>query len=375
MALMIVCWVALVVWGRRLPDDRALQELIHEFVCETVSEAAGVKYLFTDGGLDAMIRLEARHRGNALCPISMLGGVSPREVYMRRESCSSAEDRASMGVGAAEALAEWVGKKPERLSEVAVQQAFEIFGRNRRLKPTVYGALVRPDGGDAAQAESSARRCQDLAERIVAAHARGTWRHALDTFVKDRLLFAQFRLAVMSRLRAVDLDAKGKAVESLEAMALANRLDENNPSLTKILREMDWVRRQTGEDLTAREGLEVALGRADFVMARRFALPILKDDELEPSANFAVGMSYLVEGQYARAEEFLRRCLERKPREAAVYNNLALIGLKAGKLDEARQNVEKALEICPDSREIKDTAHQIRQAQELRKATFGQARP
>ena len=45
--------------GRRLVADRALLEVICAFVGETLDEAAGTRYLFTDGSYDAALRIEA----------------------------------------------------------------------------------------------------------------------------------------------------------------------------------------------------------------------------------------------------------------------------------------------------------------------------
>ena len=59
--------------------------------------------------------------------------------------------------------------------------------------------------------------------------------------------------------------------------------------------------------------------------------------------------------------------LKMSANEAAVYNNLALICLKTKRLEEAEKNVKKALELCPDSPEVRDTEKQIKQAFEGRK--------
>jgi Flp pilus assembly protein TadD len=138
----------------------------------------------------------------------------------------------------------------------------------------------------------------------------------------------------------------------------------------KILRRMDWIRRQSGESLTPREGLEVAMKRADFVMARRYAMPVLKEDPDEPNANFAMGMSYYAEEQFAKAEEYLKRVLKKNPNEPAVFNNIALICLKTGRLEEAETNAVQALNLKPDQVEIKDTVRQIEKAKEERRRKF-----
>lgn len=356
-----------IVPGRRLPCDRALLSVMRDFVSETLMESEGTRYVFTDGSYDAALRFEAKRRGREIVPVSLMSGASRREAYVRQLGSDNFEDRMTLETGGAEALRTWVMAKSEKLSEVSVQIAFELFRLNRHLQPIVYGLLVRPAGGDADAAAASVDRCHALADRIVALHEEGVWRHAKDSFLKDRFLFAQFRLAVMSRLRAINLDAQKKVKESIAEIAYADRLNANNPSLVKILRKMDWVRRQSGDALTPREGLEVAMKRADFTMARRYAMPVLRDDPDEPNANFAVGMSYYAEEQFAKAEEYLKRVLKKSPKEPAVYNNIALICLKTGRLEEAEKNAKIAMDLLPDSPEVKDTVNQIKKAQAKRK--------
>lgn len=359
--------LALILPGRKLPNDRALLATVYDFVRETLDETAGVRYLFTDGSYDAALRIEATRRDQALVPVSVMSGASRREAYVRQLGTENFEDRMTLETGASEALRTWVMAKSERLNEVAAQVAFELFRVNRKLEPLVYGLLVRPSGGDAKAAAESVERCHALADRIVALHDTGVWRHAKDVWLKDRFLFAQFRLAVMSRLRAINLDAQKKVKESIAEIAYSDRLNACNPSLVKILRRMDWVRRQSGEALTPREGLEVAMKRADFVMARRYAMPVLMADKDDPNANFAVGMSYYAEEQYGKAEEYLKRVLKRSPKEAAVYNNIALICLKTRRLEEAETNARKANELFPNSPEVLDTLRQIEKAKAARK--------
>lgn len=367
MLLVPLLAIALVVPGRKLPNDRALLEVLCDFVGETLEEAKGARYIFTDGSYDALLRIEAKRRGMDIVPVSMMSGTSRHDSYVRQLGAENFEDRMTLETGAAEALRTWVVAKSERLSEVSVQLAFELFRLNRQLKPVVYGLLVRPSGGDEKIAAESIERCHQLSDRIVKLHENGCWRHAKDPVLKDRFLFAQFRLAVMSRLRAINLDAQKRVKESISEIAYSDRLNACNPSLIRILKRMDWIRRQSGEALTPREGLEVAMKRADFVMARRYAMPVLKEDADEPNANFAVGMSYYAEEQFAKAEEYLKRVLKRSPKEAAVYNNLALICLKTGRLEEAEKNAIKANELYPNSPEVKDTLKQIEKAKSTRK--------
>jgi len=368
--LLPLAMLAFVVLGRHLVGDRRLVGVMQAFVRETLDEAQGTKYVFTDGAYDSAIRLEATRRGQKTIPVSLMSGTDHLSAYVRQRGTEGFDDRVTLETGAAEALRTWVTAKSERLQDVCVQLAFELFRLNRHLTPLVYGAMVRPVGGDPAAAAASVARCHALADVIVGLHEDGTWRKASDELVKDRFLFAQFRLAVMSRLRAIRLDAEKKTKESLEEIAYADRLNANNPSLVRILKRMDWVRRQTGESLTPREGLEVAMKRADFVMARRYAMPVLKEDPDEPNANFAVGMSYYCEEQFAKAEEYLVRALKRNPDEPAIHNNLALLHLKTGRVEEAEKCAKKALSLAPDLPEIKDTVQQIEKAKNKRKLPF-----
>ena len=370
MLIIPLAMVVVAAYGRRLPEDRQLQGILCEYINEAIEEAAGTKYIFTDGAFDSWLRIEARRRGVGLNPVSLMSGSSNRDAYVRQIGTEGDEDKMTLKAGAAAALRTWVVSKSEKVADVSVQVAFELFRLNRRLEPLVYGLLVRPAGGDAAAAAASIERCHALSDKIVAAHESGVWRHAKDRFLKDRFLFVQFRLAVMSRLRAINLDAQKKVKESIAEIAYSDRLNMNNPSLVKILRRMDWIRRQNGEVLTPREGLEIAMKRADFVMARRYAMPVLKETPDDPDANFAIGMSYYAEEQFSKAEEYLRRVLKKNPDEPAVYNNIALICLKTGRLDEAETNVVHALKLKPDVSEIKDTAQQIEKAKKARERKF-----
>lgn len=362
-----IALLAFAINGRRLVEDRKLVDTLYAFINETLDEARGTKYLFTDGAYDSVLRLLAHGRMQELIPVSLMSTTSRRDTYIRQMDTEGFDDRVTLETGATETLRTWVTSKSARLQEVSVQLAFELFRLNRRLNPIVYGALVRPSGGDAKAAAASVARCRMLSDHIVELHDNGTWKHARSRYVKDRLLFAQFRLAVISRLRAIRLDAQHKTKESIEEIAYSDKLNAANPSLVKILRHMDWVRRQSGGELTPREGLEVAMKRADFIMARRFAMSILKEDVDEPNANFAMGMSYYAEEQFAKAEEYLTRALKRNPKEPAIYNNLALTQLKTGRLNEAEKSAAKALELAPDVAEIRETVQQIKKARTAQK--------
>jgi Flp pilus assembly protein TadD len=114
--------------------------------------------------------------------------------------------------------------------------------------------------------------------------------------------------------------------------------------------------------LTPQEGLKLGLERADFKLATAYARHILNLDPDDVKANFAMGMSLFLAREYGRAEKHLRKCLDRAPREPAVLNNLAIVQLRLGRYAEAETNAVKALEILPESTEIKTTLRHIRSA-------------
>jgi Flp pilus assembly protein TadD len=125
---------------------------------------------------------------------------------------------------------------------------------------------------------------------------------------------------------------------------------------------MDWIGTQRGMRLTPREGLNLGLKRADFKLARSYARQVLASDDTDLAANFALGMGYFTEKQYGRAETHLKKCLVKAPQEPAVLNNLAIVLLRLERFDEAETNAVKALDLLPDSPEIKTTLRHIRTA-------------
>ena len=97
-------------------------------------------------------------------------------------------------------------------------------------------------------------------------------------------------------------------------------------------------------------------------MAKPFAERILSSDPDDMQANFAIAMGYFVGKRYAQAEKHLEKCLLRSPDEPAVLNNLAVVQLRLGKLDQAETNALKALERLGSSMEVKATLRHIRSA-------------
>ncbi|MGN0853665.1 MAG: tetratricopeptide repeat protein [Kiritimatiellia bacterium] len=126
---------------------------------------------------------------------------------------------------------------------------------------------------------------------------------------------------------------------------------------------MTRLRNDMMRQMTPREGLRFALLRTDFSLARRYAGPVLDADPDDADANFGMGMACLAERHDGRAEKHLARALVRRPEEPAIWNNIAVIQYRQGRLAEARRNVLKALALLPDSAEIRETLKQIETAE------------
>lgn len=348
--------------GRTSAAPRTMLGVVRDYVKETAAECGDASWLFADGAFDEMLELESACSGKRLRVLSMMSGQSPREVHVRRESLRDSEDRLSAAVGAPNLLRTWQRDKKDRLAHVALQLGFELWRRSGEATPPTSGLVSRPAGFPEDARRAGIAVAHDLAKRILAFYAAGGITAGVDPRIRDLFLFAQWRVARMARLRAEILDRQGDAAGALAENALSDKLDDSNASLKRILDGMARSRDMTLRQMTPREGLQFALVRADFNLARRYAEPILDADPDDANANFGMGMGYFELKQYGRAEEFLRRCLKRNGSEPAVWNNLAIIAMLRGNLREAREDALHALQLAPDSMEIRDTLKQVEEA-------------
>ena len=354
--------VAGVVPGRALTRTRQMLAIVEDYVREVVEECGPVHWIFTDGSFDARYELAAAARGKTLKALSMMADNAPYQQYLRARGVSDAEDAMSLAAGAPMALRSWVRDKPARLREMAVQLGFEVWKRDGKELPLCSGVLARPDGMDAADCAAGIARATALADRILALYVVGGPEKAAGRTLRDLFLFVQWRISRLARMRAERADRAGNTSLALKNVKLSDELDRSNESLKAILVGLERAKATTHKQVTPREGLQLALARADFVLARRYGEVILAADPDDPNANFGVGMSYYTQKQWARAEEYLRRCLVKKPKEPAVWNNLAMICLYTKRFDEAERHAKQALEIIPESAEVKDTLKEIAEA-------------
>ena len=343
--------------------ERSMLGVVADAARETADECRDVDFLFTDGGLDAAVELAAAASGRRLRALSMMGGAAdPREIYLRTRGVEDAEDRALLESGAADALRTWVRTRPDKAKTYAVQIGFELWRRDGRPMPECSGLVARPEGlapEDAARGSAAGRA---LAERLIAVYGDGQPDAIPNGDLRDAFHFVQWRLAVLARHRANAYDGRGETTLAMEETRLADELDKKNNALARIRDTMAWASKRKLERMTPQEGLRLGLARADFAFARTFALRVLDISPDDPAANFALGMDFFVQRQYARAEAYLERCRERRPDDPAVLNNLAQCRLRQGDPAGALPYAEHALEMLPGSPEIKRTMERIKAA-------------
>ena len=358
----------LVVIGCVLPFrsqslERAMLGVVADAAQETVEECRGAEYVFTDGGLDAAVELASARSGQRLRALSMMGGAAaPREMYLRTRGVTNAEDRALLESGAADALRTWVRSRPDKAGTYAVQIGFELWRRDGKPMPECSGLVARSAGFAPGEVERGVAKGRELARRLLALYDNGNPDGIIDSSLRDAFLFAQWRLAVIARHRANAYDERRSMALAMADTRLADTLDSKNGAIDRIRATMAWASRRKLERMTPQEGLKLGLSRANFALARVFALRVLDISPDDPAANFALGMDFFVQKQYARAQAYLERCLKRRPDDPAVLNNLAQCRLRQDDPDGALPYAERARETLPDSPEIKRTLERIKSA-------------
>jgi len=362
-SFMLVLLLACVVPGRRQATLRAVLGELRDFVRETVAEAGKAEWLFTDGQFDDAVELCAAEEKRSLKTISMRSEQNPYDTFIRTRGVAR-EDEENMRVlenGTMDAIRTWVCDRPEGAVNFATQIGPEFWKRANRPLPPAAGVLLRP-GMTAEEAKKGTENARGIAERLLALREEGIERMFADSRVVELADAAQWRIAWLVRIRAEGLDRTGRPQDANEEMKLAERLNKSNTSLTRLLEVINKKTRESGPQLTPREGLRLALNRADFSLAARYAIPILNGDPADAEANFGMGMNFLLEKQYSRAAECLRRVLDRKPKEPAALNNLAVCLVNLHDFDGAEACAKRALQLMPASSEIKETLEMIAKA-------------
>ncbi|MBR2838372.1 MAG: tetratricopeptide repeat protein [Kiritimatiellae bacterium] len=323
------------------PTETEMQRIVDDAIEEIVRECGDAKYLFTDGHLDTAIELVAAKRGKPLKTLNMMSGPTEWEINLRRNLFEKdSEDYKSAETGVPVLLRIWAGEKPGGMDESAIQLGFEFWKREKKPLPTMSGLVARTRGLEPADVTNGVAAASALAERILAISPKLESADASPALA-NALWSVNWRLSRFARLR--------------EDSDLADQLDLSNTALTKLLSIIEHERLRTFMQMTPREGLNLALRRADFTEARRYSVAVLSYDEDDPEANFGMGMSMLMSKQLKEAERHLKRVLKRRPNEPAVFNNLSIICRKQQRWQEAEEYARKAIKLLPDSPEVKKT--------------------
>ena len=360
-----IALIAVMVPGRRKSATRHMLAIVREAVCQMVDEVGGAEYLFSDGNLDIALELESAMRGGNLKCLSMMGGSAPYKVYLRtRGLVDDKEDKFSFTFDAAMGLRSWIRDRPAKLGNCALQLGHDLWKRDGKSIPPVGGIITRPLGwADDSERVASVAKAKDLAARALAVRAAGI-KDCTDKSTRSAFWNVLWRLSRACTYRAERADLAGDAEGAIAEADLAAKLNDVNETYKEMLSFIRTQQDRMSSQLTTREGLQLALVRADFTMGKLYAETVLAAEPDNPDANFAMGMYYIKERQLARAETYLKRCLIRRPNEPAIYNNLAMVEMELGKFDAAEVNVQKALKLIPDSAAVRDTEKAIRKARE-----------
>ena len=328
--LALIAALAVAGAGFRRGPARQVREAIADAMEETVREAKGLKWIFTDGSADVGIELVARRRHQDLLARPLITGgpfAAP--------------------TNSATVLRDWLSQDSSDLKASAVQIGFELWKRERKPAPPASGLLARADW-PAGERERGIAFAERLGARMAELSKAGALEREADSRVRDVFATVLWRLSRMARQRGDE--------------ARADALDEANGVVRQMMERVRRERTAAFMQLTDSEGLQLALKRADFVEARRFAAGVLKRLPDDVSANFGMGMSYLMEKKPQEAILYLERAHKGKPTEPAILNNLAIACLQKGDVGQAEAWAEKALERAPDIPEVQDTAKRVREA-------------
>ena len=321
------------------PVEQEIQRIVEAGVEETVKECGDATRIFTDGHLDAGLELAAARAGKKLLTMNMMSGGDKWGLYLRTRGLDpESQDWKAAETGASVLLRQWFQDSPEKLDDCAVQLGFELWKRERRQLPPRSGFLARTKGLDEAEAKRGIDAATALGKRILAV-APLVDQSAITPALRSAFSAVNWRISRLASLR--------------EDHELAKELDDSNQILKQMLQVMESERTRVFMQMTPREGLHIALSRADFSNAQRYAAPVLDRDEEDPEANFAMGMSAAQNKKFAEAAKYLKTCLKRRPNDPAVLNNLSIVCRKLGAFDEALVFARKAAKLLPNSPEVK----------------------
>lgn len=337
---------------------RGIVRALYDCARQTAYECQDAQFLFTDGTLDTAVELASREQGRDVLALSLTGGNSERDRFIRQRGALDKEDSEMLSFSAMDALRTWLRYKKPRMETVAVQLGFELWAIGRKSPPPVAGLVARPAGFPPGFAEAGAKEARVLARRILDVYNADEELEDAPPGMRDIFTRMQWRVARMCRVRSDRLDKERLTRQAMEESDLADKLDAKNAEFQRVRQQLEMVSRGDSR-LTPREGLKLGMDRGDFRMAEMFARQVLFSDPDDLAANFVMGMFYFGNEQYSRAEAYLKKCAQKQPKAAPIFNNLAVAQLRQGNLEEAEKNARRALEIDADSFEARRTLKNV----------------
>lgn len=355
---LVLLSVGMVWWeGARL-----LAREIDQCATWILEEAKGLEWIFSDGSIDELLELKAARTGARISCVSLFTKRDAHAVSVRQRWIKGEEDLRSMALGGAVALGTWIETNSPELAKSAVQLGFEYWRRRAdRSLPSLGGFLARPGGYPTETHQSEARkRAEAFAVRVDSPEVVRAYDRCHDRRLKERFDALKWRVARIFELRARQADRQGNVEEGTRLISFARKLDDRNASLAEMRTFLGLLWEQSELQITPREGLAIALKHANFRAAQSHARAVLASNPEDADANFALGMYNYLSRDYKRADEYLQRALEARPKEPALLNNLAIVRMRLGRLVEALELSDRALAVKPDRDELQQTNEEIR---------------
>lgn len=359
-----VALLALTVYGRRQSALRIKLNAINAYVNLQTEHADGMRWMFTDGSYDDIMRVAFREKGKPTQPVSVMSDHRPYEAYLRARVAEDVEDVPALEASGAEALRLWVNEKNDYLQMTAAQTGFSTLFKTRGKRPRTAGTAMRiartvdeERAFDRADAVT-----HDFSRLIQSVATLGTGvLSGFDRLIDEKFDFMLWRLARLADQRAIRHSIAHDSDGVQAAHDLSRSLDKANLSLRKLASNLERLKPSENIILTPRENLMVALKRADFELANRYAVKVLRRNPKDVEANFAIGMWGLETHDYARAVRSFEAVLAVNPKDTTALNNIALAHFKLGELDTALEYAERAAAIAPNAPEVASTLEAIKE--------------
>ncbi len=358
--------IAMVAMMFRAVDykERIRLKAMRQYAQIVADDAKGAKFIFTDGRFDNLLRLEFAERGMGTIILNTMAAPTQKEAAYLKTVAPELGERAIFELGGAEVFKAWARERPDRLAQSVWQLGGSYIRKYGKIKERTRGSVCGCEAAERSEADDAAdSRFIGWTQELLAIADKKPLLGALignaDAEVAEQFDALLWRAARITGERAGRFAAKKADSEADGERRLMRKIDERNASLSM---QGEIVERMLPTEklvLTSREALEVALKRADFQLAKRYAKEVLAGKSDDSAANFALGMANLEEGEFSSASICFENVLRQNPNDPAALNNLAITYMKLGQGEKALEYAEKAAKIYP-SEEVKSTLNEIR---------------